>query len=86
MEPEGPGDFDRVEGGGLVGAEVDAEIVLREVAAAAMNLVRLRDTAGDHFHARADCQAVALSGIAWRQEKSALSCGICCAPMAVTIV
>ena len=39
---------------------MQAQIVLRKVTAAAVNLISLRDTACSHFDARADGEAVAL--------------------------
>src|SRR5262249_59221835 len=56
----GRGNLEGVEGGGAAETEVDWRVVLREVAAAAMNLVGLRHAAGGELDARADREAIAL--------------------------
>src|SRR5215469_4294786 len=55
-----PEDFYPVDLGGRIESEVQTQVVLREVTAAAMNLIGLSHAAGSHFDACADGQAVAL--------------------------
>src|SRR5947209_2780021 len=54
-----PADFYQVNLGALLKAEVQPQVALRDVAAAAPNLVRLREIAGDDFNTRADAVAIA---------------------------
>src|SRR6185369_8766698 len=55
-----PADFDQINLRPLLQAEVQAHVVLRNVAAAAAHFVYLRQVAGDNFDLRADAVAVAL--------------------------
>src|SRR5215472_6639007 len=55
-----PENFHAVDPGRDTQPEMQTQIVLREVAATAMNFVRLRHAAGNHLDARADSEAVAL--------------------------
>src|SRR5258708_7820779 len=56
----GPANFDAVDFGGGAQTEMQTKIVLRQVTAAAVDLVALRDAPGDDFDSCADCEAVAL--------------------------
>src|SRR6266581_7989179 len=55
-----PENFHAVDPGGSTQSEMQTQIVLREVTAAAVNFVRLRHAAGNHLDPRADSEAVAL--------------------------
>src|SRR5689334_12567917 len=64
-----PADFDEVNLRALLKAEVEAQVALRDVAAAAAHLVHLCEVAGDDFNTRADAVTIAFDADCLNQHR-----------------
>ena len=69
QSPAWPADFDQVYFGSFLQAEMQSQIALGNIAAAAAYFVNLDQIAGDHFHLRSNSVAIAFYSYGFYEDR-----------------